>query len=233
MEINIGDVFGRLTVLKILSMEEWPKRYVVQCNCPNKTILTTTKQAIKDGKDNCGCLRNIKQSETKAKKFMNKYNLEGNFGIGYTPRMEEFYFDKEDYEKIKNFRWNIKDRTQPTKYLFATKRLEKKTIAMHRLILDAKEGEIVDHINHNTLDNRKINLRIVTAQQNSFNCQDTKGRCLPKGIYQTRNGKYIVRICINGKRINLGTYESVEEASSVREDADIKYYKDYRYIRGI
>lgn len=40
---------------------------------------------------------------------------------------------------------------------------------LHRIITDAKKGQVVDHINHNTLDNRKCNLRICTASENSLN----------------------------------------------------------------
>jgi len=45
----------------------------------------------------------------------------------------------------------------------------KKTIRMHRLIIGAKDGEIVDHINRNKLDNRRSNLHIVTQRENVHN----------------------------------------------------------------
>ena len=67
---------------------------------------------------------------------------------------------------------------------------------------------IVDHINRNVYDNRKSNLRICNASINSLN-RNTKG------YYKKDNGTYQVQICINGKRINIGTYKTEEEAANV------------------
>jgi len=82
---------------------------------------------------------------------------------------------------------------------------------MHREVLKLprhNEGGIQgDHINHNTLDNRKCNLRSVTNQQNSFNRNDPKGYS-----YHKQSGKFHARIMVNGKTKSLGYYETTDNA---------------------
>ena len=74
---------------------------------------------------------------------------------------------------------------------------------------------IVDHINHDTLDNRKKNLRVVTVQQNSFNhnlSQSRSGHL--KGVHETKLG-FVAQMRLDGKLFQLGTYSTAEEAHSV------------------
>lgn len=229
MEIVIGDKFGMLTVIGIERDSKNYTKYIVQCSCDNQTICYKTKQSLLKGTDNCGCYSAKKQSDTKKIKNMNLYDLSGEYGVGYVPSGEEFYFDLEDYNLIKDYRWNIGDKRQVPKYIRAIHRMEHKMIRLHRLIMSAQEDEVVDHINHNTFDNRKENLRIVTHQQNSFNKQNQKRKQLRRGIYLTPSGNYISRIIFNGKKINLGTYKTIEEATCAREKAEIQYYGEYRY----
>jgi len=79
-----------------------------------------------------------------------------------------------------------------------------------------KVVNIIDHINCNKLDNRINNLRSVTNQQNGFNRN-------PKGFFCNRN-KYRTAIVINGKRINLGTFNTEEEARQAYLDAKKIYH---------
>lgn len=84
--------------------------------------------------------------------------------------------DKEDLNTFNKFKWHISD----TGYVVWRGILgsTKKTVRLHRLVIGAKEGEIVDHINRNKLDNRKSNLRIVdhsTNVRNSLRYENYKG----------------------------------------------------------
>ena len=83
---------------------------------------------------------------------------------------------------------------------------------------------IVDHINRNVYDNRKSNLRICNASINSLN-RNTKG------YYKKDNGTYQVQICINGKRINIGTYKTEEEAANVYNNYKNKYIENHANFR--
>ena len=80
----------------------------------------------------------------------------------------------------------------------------------------------VDHINHNTLDNRKKNLRLATASQNNVNKNF-------KGYTIRENGKVEVSIRINGKYTYLGRFNTVEEAESYRKEIAQMVYGEFVY----
>jgi hypothetical protein len=77
----------------------------------------------------------------------------------------------EDYDRLSQFTWHV----MKTKFnkLYARRWSDssknKKAISMHREVLNAPEHSEVDHINHDTLDNRRDNLRLCTRQQNTQN----------------------------------------------------------------
>lgn len=134
--------------------------------------------------------------------------------------------DDEDYEKIqknfKNMKWCV---TKNHKGLYAQKRTDKGKIYLHRYILNNPKG-IVDHINHNTLDNRKENLRITNNADNLRNGTiRTNNSSGINGVYlDKKRNKYVAIIKVNYKTINLGRYDSLEEAKNVRKSAEMKYW---------
>jgi hypothetical protein len=109
-----------------------------------------------------------------------------------------------------------------------------KVVALHRLIYDNPKGYEIDHINHNTLDNTRNNLRVVTRAQNSQNLngahKDSKSGI--RGVYWQKNlNKWQAQICINRERIHLGTFTDKAEAEKTVIEARQKYMpfsKDYR-----
>lgn len=83
---------------------------------------------------------------------------------------------------------------------------------MHRHIWKLSRGEIpkklqIDHINHNKIDNRMENLRLVTPAENQYNRTDIAGYYLRKDL-----GKYQAQIRIKGRKTNLGVYDTAIEA---------------------
>lgn len=87
-------------------------------------------------------------------------------------------------------------------------------ILMHRLILGAKSGEMVDHINGNSLDNRRSNLRLATHKTNGQNRSKQRNNTTGfKGVNKYRNGKFRASIVVNRKSIHLGYFSSAMEAS--------------------
>lgn len=228
----IGEIFGNLTVLGIDSSSPRGKgnqiKYICQCSCENKTILSVKSNALRSGKkDNCGCLTRIKQSL--AKKKYNKYDLSGKYGIGYTNKNEPFYFDLEDYDLIKDYCWNI-HKSDRISYVESKDVVTRNVIKMHRLILGVENScQIVDHISRKTEDNRKVNLRIVTNNENAKNHGESKvnksGIC---GVsYRSDTNKWRSRITVNKKEINIGHFDSFEDAYIARMNAEKEYYGDY------
>lgn len=94
-------------------------------------------------------------------------------------------------------------------------RREGNSIYLHRLITNAPEGLVVDHINGNPLDNRKSNLRIITNAENGQNLKGPQSRSTTgiRGVYYShRDNKYTTQVTIEGVRHYLGMYSTPEQA---------------------
>ena len=100
---------------------------------------------------------------------------------------------------------------------------------LHNLIMQPPKGYVVDHVNGDSTDNRRDNLRLCTPSQNMQNRRGKLAHTLPKGIsYRKDCNKYRAYIGINNKRINLGQFSTLEEAVRIRLEAEEKYFGDYR-----
>lgn len=95
-----------------------------------------------------------------------------------------------------------------------------KTYMVHRIIYELvsgeqlQEGEQVDHINRNRLDNRFENLRKCTNTQNQINSSVPKNNTTGyKGVLTTPSGKFQARLGYNGKKLYLGLFRTAEEAN--------------------
>lgn len=116
--------------------------------------------------------------------------------------------DDEDYEKLSKYRWYLGKNGY---VIFGNKSDNIKAFCkMHRLIINAKKGELVDHINRIKTDNRKENLRIVTMCQNIHNQKKRNGTSTEyKGVHMRKQTGLFDSICrINGKTVFLGTYKT-------------------------
>jgi len=101
-----------------------------------------------------------------------------------------------------------------------------KIVSMHREIMEAPKGLIVDHKNGNSLDNRRPNLRLGTQSQNMQNRakkKNTTSRYI--GVwYCKRARRWKTQICTDGKVRCLGSYESEADAAKAYDAAARKYY---------
>lgn len=135
--------------------------------------------------------------------------------------------DIEDIEKVKAIRWHKSDLQRNTYYCTSN---NKQFRRLHRYILNITDPKIlIDHINHNGLDNRKCNLRICTNQQNLCNCtvpkNNTSGH---KGVYFSKDkNKWTAQITLNNKTKYIGRYDTLEEAVKARNEAAKKYYGEF------
>ena len=223
----IGAKYNKLTINKVY--REQNKTYCdCRCECGN-TKNHMRFDSVKSGRvKSCGC-NNIEQITNlgKSSKKYNTYDLTGKYGIGYTNKGEEFYFDLEDYDKIKDYTWYINNKG----YVFSAK----DEILMHRLVTNCPDNLIPDHIHgeKSTTDNRKSNLRIVNRSQNSMNVKirsdNTSGIT---GIsWDKRSNKWCVRIMVKGENIYLGYFnkDDLDKAIQARLDGEKKYFGEYSY----
>lgn len=145
--------------------------------------------------------------------------------------------DDRDYEKISKNKW-LASWAKNTESFYAERRASKEEkeggapshLSMHRCIMNAKKGDIIDHINHNTLDNRRCNLRFVTCSQNNMNKRKYSNNSsgFPGVNWSKSAKKWRSYIQSKGKQVHLGNFDSKDDAIKARKDAEIKYFGQYR-----
>lgn len=226
-----GSQFGRWTVLRASEQMDGANHKKAKywlCKCQCGTIKTVSQTSLKSGRSkSCGCLWLETMSKPKANRKKNDYDLSGEFGIGFTGNTnQEFYFDIEDYDKIKHIHWleNNKDGRR-----YVESKRQKGAFSLHRIVMNAKKGEYVDHINRNPLDNRKCNLRICTNQQNGFNSNLNKNN--KSGVtgvsWDNSRQRWAARIKINYKEIFIGRFENKDDAIVARLKKEKELFGDF------
>ncbi len=100
---------------------------------------------------------------------------------------------------------------------------------LHRLIMGAQKGQIVDHINGNSLDNRKCNLRFATAKQNSVNSKARKNNLSGhKGVsWNVACRKWMAIIMNSGKRYYLGVFTHKDRAAMAYDRAALFLHGEF------
>lgn len=140
------------------------------------------------------------------------------------------FINDEDEELVSQYTWCASTHSKSNIY-YATSNLLKitgigKSISMHRLILGAKPGQVVDHKDGDGLNNQRYNIRICTVQQNVWNSAKMthyKGK-KPTSRYRgvrldKRSNRWEARIRADGKYIYLGCFGSEIEAGAAYHTA--------------
>jgi hypothetical protein len=108
-----------------------------------------------------------------------------------------------------------------------------KPVKLHRYITKAQKGEMVDHRNHDKLDNTRENLRVCTNKQNSWNqISKKKGTSKYKGV-TFEAGKFRAVIMKDGKKYHLGMFESDIEAAEAYNRKAIELFGEYAALNEI
>lgn len=174
------------------------------------------------GCDYCGGTKSFNKG-----KFID--NKDGSYLIPIT-KGEFAVIDKEDFILVSKHSWQLK-KDGGNKYAKTTINIkgEKANLKMHRVILGITDPSIlIDHINHNGLDNRKVNLRESSHLTNSHNTIARKGTSRFKGVCKPKGSdKWISYITINKKRKHLGSFSSEEKAAMAYDVMAKKHFGEY------
>lgn len=225
-----GQNFGRLTVIcRIDNDKHGNVQWLCECSCEAHSRIVTTGAHLKSGHTkSCGCMKRENKEHSK----YNTYLLYDDYGVCSMNGNNEFYFDLDDYDLVRQYYWSVNSSGYASSYYFTRDNNGKRihhTKLLHRIIMNAPNNMDVDHINHNKLDNRKNNLRLCSSQQNDYNNSLSKRNT--SGVigvsYDKRLEKWRSYITFEGEWINLGIYFNKEDAIIARLTAELKYFKEF------
>jgi len=140
--------------------------------------------------------------------------------------------DTEDYYKFGKHRWYLKG-SNGKFYAAREFKVDSErttTLRLHREIMNAPAGLVVDHKNGISLENRRANLRLATHAQNMYNKAKTKsktssrfiGVCFVKAV-----NKWEAKIYYQGKKIWLGYFDNEIDAAKAYDAAARKYHGEF------
>lgn len=128
--------------------------------------------------------------------------------------------DIEDVEKVSKYKWHLNDNG------YVRNKILNEYI--HRFIMKPKNDKDIDHINGDTLDNRKFNLRECFHYENNRNTNKTNSNTGIKGVYyDERTNKYYSTVNSQGSRYVSAYYGNIGEALECREIMELYLHKEY------
>lgn len=131
----------------------------------------------------------------------------------YDPDLDQYYAESTVHGKRDNQRWST-------------------SMKLHKFVMDVKNDNVVDHINHDTLDNTKGNLRIISHSNNSMNrkSRNSNNKSGYRNVcWSERENKWIVQLQVNKKNTVLGRFpkDKLEEAGKFAEQKRKELYGEF------
>lgn len=134
--------------------------------------------------------------------------------------------DTEDFQRVSKFKWYFNENAGGYAARNVIDAEGKRTIQLlHRFVNNTPQGLLTDHINGDRLDNRKANLRTCTASQNQRNrFKMRKNTSGVRGVsFDKSRSKFAAYIKVDYRKIHLGRFSSLEEATKSRRKAEQIY----------
>lgn len=142
--------------------------------------------------------------------------------------------DDEDFDKISKYKWRVNKNGRYLRPVTTSKGLK-----VHHFVIPKKEGFVIDHIDKNTFNNQKNNLRYATKSQNGANSlvkannKATGFKGVNVNSNKNRAKRFGAHIKVNYKKIFLGWYETAHEAAKVYNEAAIKYFGEFASLNNV
>jgi hypothetical protein len=141
----------------------------------------------------------------------------------------EIQIDRDEVWRLKEYNWCLNHRRGNKLYFIRHTTGRNSSDQLHREIMNCPKGMVCDHINGDTLDNRKSNLRICTSIENCRNSKRPKNNTSGyKGVHwEKANKKWVAIIQINYKKIYLGLFDDRQKAHEAYCKAAVNYHGEF------
>ena len=222
-----GMKFGRLIVVEYYGADKHKNAlWECQCDCGN-TKLISGNNLRKGITKSCGCLQKELLDSIRPQQYREiQWATKGDITYGVIHNGRKFVIDTSDLPLVSNVNWFVSADNR----VVSSKTKKHPRIVLSRLIMGVtKYSDVVDHVNGDTLDNRRNNLRICSHDENCRNIKrksnNTSGYT---GVsFNKVSKKWYSYIGYKGKRIGLGYYDAFEEAVDARRRAEIEYHGEF------
>ena len=144
----------------------------------------------------------------------------------------ESFVDDANYKWLNGFSWWAVPGGSGRKF-YCYAKVDDRVVSMHRLILNIINDscKIGDHINGESLDNRRCNLRITTRSEMRYNAKGKLGSSsIYRGVKKLQSGNFCVSICYKGIESSLGTYKDEWKAAQIYNKKAIQVFGEYAHI---